>query len=143
MPEVVSALGCEQMEVVDDILADRRRVAKAYDKEIEKCPYIDKVEIENVVSNYYKYMVLLKPEIEKEAVKEKMAERGIEISGDVYDLIIPEQPIYKDRFNACFPDAKDFSERHLCLPFSETMTEEEVKEVIKNLNDVCGEISNK
>ena len=69
-------------------------------------------------SNYYKYVALLDPGIERRALKAALRERfGVALSGEVYDTPCHRQPYFGDRFPAgSYPVAEYLAARHVCLP---------------------------
>jgi len=141
MTEFTAALGVEQMKKINKMLEERKKVAKMYDEKFKDVKNAQPIKIpDNVSTNYYKYIVLLEKGIDKQKVKAEMLKREIEMSGDVYDLPIVEQPIYRDRYNANFPQAKEFSKRHVCMPFHEGMTQKEVDTVMAHFRDVLEEL---
>ena len=61
MPNINAALGCAQLEHLDDYIADKRATAVAYAEYFKKLDYIDFfTEPENCFSNYWLQAVILK-----------------------------------------------------------------------------------
>ena len=132
--EFIAALGCAQMYVWDRIVEERRRVALRWLERSQTMKHLYPLPITpNVRSNYYKFIMMAPPGFtlaEKQALKAILwNEHEIEISGDVYDLPIHCQPIYKDRpwaLSSFYPQSEEFADRHICMPFYEFMTDEEI-----------------
>jgi len=146
MTEFTAALGLEQTKIVEEIVEERRRVAgrydaciKLYDDVLRKVP-----ETPNLKSNYYKYMVMLPSGCthdKKILIKQRTGAKGVHLSGDVYDLPINRQPIYLNRYgNLNFPVAWDFSQRHICMPFYEFMTDAEIARACEVTEEVVKEV---
>ena len=135
MTEFHAALGCEQMKNMENILVNRRNAAKLYDKHWPE--KLIKMEFSDLKPNFYKYIAMLPKGINKVEFKKRTEELGVTMSGDVYDVCIHQQPIYFGRWGMLsFPQAEEFSERHVCMPLSEVTTEEEVVYTVDVINKV-------
>jgi len=141
MSEVHAAIGLSQFARLEEFIADRRRAARIYDKEL---PGIDKLSLIEIPpaakSNYYKYVALLEDGIDRAALKKEMREKySVGLSGEVYELPCHLQPVFKDKYGfkgGEFPAAEDLCRRQICLPVFAGMKEEEAKYVVDSLRRV-------
>ena len=141
MSEVHAAIGLSQFARLEEFIADRRRIAKIYDKELKKIDGVTLIKIASEVkSNYYKYMGMLDEGIDRADLKKELKENyKVGLSGEVYELPCHLQPIFKDLYGfkeGDFPIAEDVCRRQICLPVFATMTEEQAKYVVDSLKEV-------
>ena len=141
MSEIHAAIGLSQFARLEQFVADRRRIAKIYDKELEKINGITPLTMPpGVKSNYYKYIALLRHRVDRTSLKKELREKyGVSLSGEVYELPCHLQPIFRNLHNfkdGEYPKAEKLCGQHVCLPVFATMTEEEAKYVINSLREV-------
>ena len=141
MSEVHAAIGLSQFAHLDEFITARRRIAKIYDKELEKISKVTAVEIPpSVKSSYYKYTALLDNGIDRALLKSELKERyKVSLSGEVYELPCHLQPIFKNLYGfngGELPVAEDLCRRQICLPVFATMTDEQAKYTIDSLKKV-------
>ncbi len=85
-------------------------------------------------SNYYKYLVLPRPGIDRARLKKELKERhGVSLSGEVYEAPLHQQPVFEIYAQGNHPVAQDVCARHVCLPVHSDMTEAEVDHVLASL----------
>jgi len=88
-------------------------------------------------SGWYKYIVYLPKDVNKKEFKEKCKERGLGLPGGVYDQPIHLQPVLEKEYkHSVFPVAEEVCNRHICLPIYPNLTQEELKETTKILNEL-------
>ena len=145
LSEIHAIIGLEQMNKIDWILSERRRVARTYDEKLRGAEGVELIKIPtNVESSYYKYIVYLKEGVGRDYVKDKMKnEYGVELTGEVYADPCHSQPVFKkypemmlNKEGDRFPGAEYVCNRHICLPLYPGLTEEEVSYVIESLKSV-------
>jgi len=141
MSEIHAAIGLSQFARLNEFITARRRIAKIYDRELEKISKVTPLEIpSSVKSNYYKYTTILDNGIDRALLKKELKERyEVNLSGEVYELPCHLQPIFKDLYGfngGEFPVAEDLCQRQICLPVFATMTDEQAKYVIDCLKKV-------
>ena len=83
--------------------------------------------------SWFKYIVLLDKDIERDKLKTEMKQRGVSLAGEVYSIPLRDQPIFKGISSGDFPIADKVCRRHICLPLYYGMTEEEAAFVVKTL----------
>ncbi len=143
--ELHAVLGIQQMKKADAILGGRRKIAHMYDKRLEGVKRTKKLKIPpNIKPSFYKYIVFLDDDIDRDAVKRELQERfGVSLTGEVYSHPCHSQPVFRKHPWAMandpgdtFPQTEYVSKRHICLPLYQGLTEEEVDYTIDSLNKV-------
>ena len=123
---------------LDEAIATRRRAAARYDKALAGLSGCRPLSIPPAsVSNFYKYVVLLDPGIDRAELKRELSERkGVSLSGEVYASPLHRQPIFADLDRDSFPVADDVCARQICLPVHSDMTDDEADYVVESLASV-------
>jgi len=138
-------LGIQQMKKADAILAQRRKIARMYDERLQGVKGIRRLEIPpNVKSSYYKYIVFLNDDLDRDKIKTELKDRyGVSLTGEVYSHPCHSQPVFKKYSQVIangpsdtFPQTEYVSRRHICLPLFPGLTEEEVDYVVDALKKV-------
>ncbi|HET6794358.1 MAG TPA: DegT/DnrJ/EryC1/StrS family aminotransferase, partial [Acidimicrobiales bacterium] len=132
MSELHAAVGVVHLRRLDEAIAVRQRVARRYD---EALAGVDGVTVvgppEGGVSNYYKYLVLLPEEADRDQLKKRMREDyEVTLSGEVYTTPLHLQPVLTRFADGPLPVAEDVCARHVCLPVHSDMTDAEVDHVL-------------
>ena len=128
------------------LLAARRALAASYDGRLEHVPGISPYCTRGCSSSYYKYIVVVSPPLDRDAVKTALRDRfGIEPAGGVYDRLCHEEPWLASNADRvlnpldAFPNAKAFGERQLCLPLYPGLPIEELRMVCDALKAIAGQ----
>ena len=144
MDEISAAIGLSQVHRLPQFIKRRNEVAKLFDKELAKLKGIKPLLIpKGAVSNYYKYVALLAPEISRDTFKQKLREKGVKPSGEVYWPPLHMQPVYQRLLKVKegdFPVAEDVCRRHVCLPMYSQMTNEEATYVVDKVKEVMKQV---
>jgi perosamine synthetase len=139
MSEVHAAIGLAQLERLDEFIAGRRRVAAIFDAGLAGISGMARQMLtpENK-SNYYKYIAFPPAGTDRPQLKSALrSQYGVSLSGEVYELPLHLQPVFKDMApGEAFPVAEDLCRRHICLPVSAVMTDEEANYVVACLKEV-------
>jgi perosamine synthetase len=139
LSDIAAAIGVAQLERVDDLLAERDRVAARYGEQLAG---IEGLELP-VASrgherrSWFVYVVLLPEQVGRDAVINALAEQGI--ASKAYLPCIHLMPYYRERFGfrgGEFPVAERVSERSLALPFFTRMTDQQVERVCAALREL-------
>jgi len=135
MSELHAAVGLVHLGRLDEAIATRQAAAARYDKALAGLPGCEPVTVPaDCESNYYKYVALLDPSIDRAALKAELREdAGVTLSGEVYALPLHGQPVFADLSTDEFPVADDVCRRHICLPVHSDMTDDETDYVIDAL----------
>jgi dTDP-4-amino-4,6-dideoxygalactose transaminase len=144
LPEISAAIGLTQLKRLPEIIKKRNKIAKYYDKELSKINGIKPLKTpSNILNNYYKYVALLDDGIDREKLKEKLRDKGVRCSGEVYWPPLHLQPVYKRLLGTKegdFPQAEDACKRMICLPIYAQMTPEDAQFVVEKLRETLPEM---
>jgi dTDP-4-amino-4,6-dideoxygalactose transaminase len=127
--EIQAAVGREQLKVLDDLNAGRRRVAQWYRRELANVkevilPPIDSPETESV---YHMFVIRLENHDVRESLARYLREQGIE-NGIHYPVPNHLQPAVSDRFGKqpALGRTEEFVKRILSIPMFPSLGESEV-----------------
>lgn len=140
MSEPHAIIGLKHLERLPQMIADRRRIAAYYDRALASFNNLDVVRpAEDGVSNYYKYMAVLRESRDRKALKMELRERyGVSLSGEVYEEPLHRQPVFAAYATRELPVAEDYCARQICLPVYSGMDEAEAQQVVEALASVIG-----
>jgi perosamine synthetase len=135
MSELHAAVGLVHLGRLDEAISTRQAAAERYDKALGGAGLCEPLAVpDGCVTNYYKYIALLDPGIDRAALKVDLKERaGVSLSGEVYALPLHRQPVFAELAAGPFPIADDVCARHVCLPVHSDMTDDEADYVIERL----------
>ncbi|MEK6223063.1 MAG: DegT/DnrJ/EryC1/StrS family aminotransferase, partial [Chloroflexota bacterium] len=137
-----AALGNAQISRLDELLANRQKVADWYKTYLEglnsiEQPYIDAV---TTKMSWFVYVVRVPQDVNRDKIIRKLADKGI--PARPYFAPIHLQPFMMEQFgyqSGDFPVTEDLGKRGMALPFSGVMTEKQVKLVCETLQQVMEE----
>jgi len=137
MNEIEAALGLAQMEHLDRLIGQRRKIAGCYGRLLAGvdgvvCPR----EPEAYFHTYQSYVVMTGDQIDRDLLINKLRERGVESGIGTYALHI--QPYYRNLLGhrpGDFPHSFRALKQSLSLPMYPSMTEDEVAQVVEALED--------
>lgn len=138
MAEFCAAVGWVQLRRLDEFIAWRQKIADLYERLLTSLPGLTVIRPPSRSSGYKK-IVLLPTGVERDALKNALKERGVGLSGGVYETPLHRQPVFQKMAQGDFPVADDICSRHICLPLYHGMTEEEARYVAKTLQSVLSE----
>lgn len=131
MSELHAAVGLVHLRRLPEFLAVRRRAAARYDAGLREVAGLTPLTpAPGSASNYYKYVALLDPGIDRALVKARVAEQGVALSGEVYDTPLHRQPIFAELAGRALPVAEDVCARHVCLPVHSDLSDAEAEAVL-------------
>jgi perosamine synthetase len=132
MSELQAAVAMVHLEQLDEFIGVRRAVAARYDGALAGNPHLRVLpEPAGCRSNYYKYVALLAPGIDRGALKAELRDRyGVSLSGEVYAVPLYREPVFAELAGAPLPFAEDVCARHVCLPIHSDMSATEVERVV-------------
>jgi perosamine synthetase len=135
MTDIQAAIGIRQLEKLDWIVEERRKIARQYNEALKKFDCIRlPLEKEGYISNYQSYSIYLKKNclIERDELMQRLLDRGISTRRGV--MTIHREPAYKKYFNELnLPLSEDLSDRSIIIPLYVPMNQEEIKYVIENI----------
>jgi dTDP-4-amino-4,6-dideoxygalactose transaminase len=137
MSEIHAAIASVHLRRLDQFIATRASVAKRYDAALLDLDGITPILLpDQAVSNYYKYVALLDPHLDRADVKAALRQRGVSPSGEVYATPLHREPVFAQLATPPLPVAEDVCARQLCLPIHSDMSDAEVDYVLESLADV-------
>ena len=153
LSELASALGVGQMERIDHLLSQRKRVADLYDDALRQLgaspagegdfdglllPCADRGEAKR---SWFVYPVRVPTGLDVDEVAGRLTSRGV--SAKAYLPCVHLLPYFREHFGyreGQFPHAEAASKRSLALPFFGAMTEADVDRAVGVLGEVLGEM---
>ena len=141
MDELSAALGCSQMERIEEILEKRAKVAGRYGEKLAEVEEVQVPFIAPYVSrmSWFVYVVRLERGIDRNKVIKYLNEEGVQCKP--YFTPIHLQPFYKKRFGykeGDFPVTEDVAGRTIALPFFNNLKEEQIDYVVEKLKEGIG-----
>jgi len=132
MSELHAVTGLVHLRQMNAAIARRRAVAARYTAELRPAGGPQPLtEPGGCRSNFYKYIAVLPPGLDRAHFKRELAERhGVRLSGEVYDVPLHQQPIFADYATGPLPVAEDMCARHVCLPVHSDMRDDEADHVL-------------
>ena len=139
LDEMSAAMGTTQMHRLEELLAKREQVAAWYEARLSEIPGVEVPIVESYTTrmSWFVYVVRFDAKIDRDALAKRLEEKGVPVRP--YFLPIHLQPYMADRFGwreGDFPVTEDLGRRGLAVPFSGTMTEEQVEYVCQSVREV-------
>ena len=137
MSELHAAVGLQHLGHLSEFIEERNEIAAFYDEVLGALQGIVPLIVpDGSLSNYYKYIALLEPGIDREAFRLRLREDWeVRLAGEVYETPCHRQPIFAP-YPHVLPNAEDICARHVCLPIYNGMTEEEMTHVAEAVASV-------
>lgn len=134
--ELSAALGVAQMSRIEELLAARDQVARWYDARLALVRGVELLSIvpSTTKMSWFAYVLRFSAGVNRDRVMAELADYGI--PSRTYFTPIHLQPFYMSAFGygrGDFPVAEALGDACLALPFSATMTEDEVDRVCSSL----------
>ena len=135
LPDIVCALGCEQLKRLDANLARRREIAGCYTAAFREVPGVIATSVRaDVNPAWHLYPIRLNLEkLTADRAQIFRALRAENIGVNVHYIPVHYHPYYRDRFGdkrGEFPIAEDAYERLISLPMFHAMTDADVQDVV-------------
>ena len=144
MNEISAAIGLTQLKRLPEFIQNRNKIAQFYDERISRIDGIRPIrKPSNIVNNYYKYITFVSPSTSRDDFKQKLREKGVKCSGEVYWPPLHLQPVYQRLLKVKegeFPVAEEVCKRMVCLPVYSQMTLDEAQYVIEKVEEVLSEL---
>lgn len=137
MDEMSAALGLAQLEKLDFVIQERRKIANLYNKYLAK--YSDLIQVPRIAENnthtWFVYVIKIKnKKVNRDKVIEKLKKQ--EINTKPYLPSIHLFSFYKKKFGykrGDFPISEDVSKNSLALPFYIGLKEDDIKYITNKL----------
>jgi len=138
MDELSAALGCSQMERIEEILEKREKVAGMYGEKLAEVEEVEVPYIADYVSrmSWFVYVVRLERGIDRNKVIKYLNEEGVQCKP--YFTPIHLQPFYRKMFGykeGDFPVTEDVTGRTIALPFFNNLNEEQIDYVVEKMKE--------
>jgi perosamine synthetase len=138
MDELSAALGCSQMERIEEILDKRAKVAGMYG---EKLAEVEEVQVPFIASyvsrmSWFVYVIRLERGIDRNKIIKYLNEQGVQCKP--YFTPIHLQPFYRTMFGykeGDFPVTEDVTRRTIALPFFNNLKEEQIDYVVEKVKE--------
>ena len=140
LSEINCALGIAQLERIEELLRARGRVARLYNERLE---VLKPVRVQYVASgikmSYFVYVIRLSDDYtldDRDRILRELRVRGVECSN--YFTPIHLQPVYRTfgYHEGDFPVTESVASRTIALPFYNSLREEEIDYVVRQLKDL-------
>lgn len=123
MTNICAAIGCAQLERIDDILTNKNRVAQNYINNLQRLPIHYHQAIGEVKHSYWMFTILANNDIERTALRNFLKENGIETRPTFHPA--HTMPMYKTEEK--FEIAEDLGGRGINLPSYPDLTDSDIK----------------
>jgi dTDP-4-amino-4,6-dideoxygalactose transaminase len=132
MPEISAIVGINQLSHVDEFVAVRNRIAKAYDEAFNRMAGLSVVECpKGNLCSYYKYPLILSKKTDKELFTQTLQLNGIE-TGTVFYPPCHMQLVYqKLNPDSSLPVAEEVLAHTITLPMHCGLSDADVSSVIE------------
>jgi len=138
MDELSAALGCSQMERIEEILEKRAKVAGMYGEKLAEVEEVQVPFIAPYISrmSWFVYVIKLERGIDRNGVIKYLNDEGVQCKP--YFTPIHLQPFYRKMFGykeGDFPITEDVAGRTIALPFFNNLKEEQIDYVVEKLKE--------
>ena len=142
MTDMQAALGCSQMDSLDEFVARRRYLVKRYNEKLKNLPLRTPYQDEATNPSWHIYIIRVdftKVKLSKKEIFARMRDSGIVLN--LHYIPVHTQPYYqklgfqKDDF----PVSEKYYEEAITLPLYYDLTDEQQDEVIEALKEVLAE----
>ncbi len=134
MSEPHAVIGRYQLKRLPEFIAARQRIAAIYDRGLASIGVSPLLMPSGVASNYYKYIAMPPAGVDRVALKKRLREGfDVGLSGEVYEAPCHLQPVFGPLAAGTLPVAEELCARHICLPVSAVMTDEDAEYVVDSL----------
>lgn len=138
LSELHAVVGLAHVQLLDDVIEQRRRIAAVYDERLEDSVVHVVPEPDGHRWNRYKYVVVLPDGVDREHVRAFLAARDIGLSGEVFAEPLHRQPVFAERFDSVhLPNAERVCAQHVCLPIAPEISDDEAAYIADALKSAC------
>jgi len=134
MSNICAAIGCAQLERIDDILKNKSRVASNYINNLQGLPIEYHKEIGNVKHSYWMFTILVASENERTQLRNDLKVNGIETRPTFHP--VHSMPMYKS--GEKFPVAEDLGRRGINLPSYPDLTDSDIQFIADRIKEFYG-----
>jgi dTDP-4-amino-4,6-dideoxygalactose transaminase len=143
MNEMEACLGVTQMEIIDEMIEDRRRAASFYNELLAGIDEVTApVEPDGMFHTYQSYVTMVDARIDRDSLIASMRSRGVETAIGTYSIHV--QPFYREMLGHApgrFPSSYHAFRHSLALPIYASMEEDTVRQVVTSLEECIRDLS--
>lgn len=132
MTNICAAIGLAQLEQADEFIAQKRRVAEQYRKELATSPVSIHGEYGDVFHTYWMVSILVESATKRDALRQHMDQNGIETRPLFYP--VHTMPMYSEKFQR-HPVAEDLGWRGLNLPSWPGLSDSDISRISALIKD--------
>ncbi len=140
MTDIQAAVGIKQLEKLDWIVAERKKIAEKYNEAFQEVEHIRlPIEEEGYSSNYQSYSIYLQDDcpISRNELMQKMLDAGISTRRGI--MTSHRETAYKtDYAGVSLPVSEKAADQSIILPLYIPMKEEEIQKVIEQFKLLVG-----
>lgn len=142
MTDMQAALGCSQMDSLDEFVARRRYLVKRYNEKLKNLPLRTPYQDEATNPSWHIYIIRVdftKVKLSKKEIFARMRDRGIVLN--LHYIPVHTQPYYQKLGfqKGDFPVSEKYYEEAITLPLYYDLTDEQQDGVIEALKEVLAE----
>jgi perosamine synthetase len=135
MTNICAAIGCAQLERIEDILDRKRILARKYIDAIKDLGIDYHKETGNVKHSYWMFTILVNSKMERTKLRKFLAENGIETRPTFHP--VHTMPMYLEKES--YPVAEDLGKRGINLPSYPDLTTEDVDYIVDKIKSFYNE----
>lgn len=138
MTDIQAAVGIKQLEKLDTIVNERRKIAQQYNEAFSKLPGIEvQMERDGYFTNYQSYTLFFKNEakLKRNEFMEKMLQEGVSTRRGI--MTAHRESAYNNK-EYFLPISEKYSDNSVVIPLFYPMKSEEVKKVIETVCSLLG-----
>lgn len=133
MPDILAAIGVEQMKKIESFIAKRRELAKLYRNQLKGVKGVTIPTDQHWARNTYHLFPILVDN--RDSVIAKLKREGVGAS--VHFIPLHKHPYYRDNFHdSTFPNADALYAKEISLPLYPTMAEDDIRFVVDALKRI-------
>lgn len=139
MTDMQAALGCSQMDSLDEFVARRRYLVRRYNEKLKDLPLRTPYQSEDTNPSWHIYIIRVdftKVVLSKKEIFARMRDRGIALN--LHYIPVHTQPYYRNLGfkKGDFPVSETYYEEAITLPLYYDLTDEQQDQIIQALKDV-------
>jgi len=140
MSEPHAVIARRHLERLDEMIAERQRVAAIFDEGLASCANLSPLRPPvSGICNYYKYIAQTREALDRKALRVELRERfAVSLAGEVYEAPLQAQPIFEHLAGEPLPDSERACSHHICLPVFPSMSDDEAHRVVEALRKTVG-----
>jgi perosamine synthetase len=143
LTDIQASVGIKQLEKLDWIVKERRKIATQYNEAFKNIEYIRlPIEKEGYLSNYQSYSIYLKEScpIDRNILMQNLLDAGVASKRGI--MTTHRETAYRElQKDNCLPVSEDLHDRSIILPLYVPMSKAEVQYIIDSFNKITSHLS--